>query len=99
MRDLATTMRYDFAVCELLVGPSKKFAGVGGDREVLLLGGDQSPEYMVRGLRVLEGVMKGARRVEMQGVGHEVMSNRDRRGNPERATVEIKKFFGGEVTR
>jgi hypothetical protein len=45
---MAPLIRYDFAVVEDMIGPSQRFAELGGPGKVqiLLLGGSQSPKYL-----------------------------------------------------
>jgi pimeloyl-ACP methyl ester carboxylesterase len=96
MGDMAPLLRYDFALAELMVGPAKTFEGVAGDgeRELLLLSGEKSPGYNRLAMRELEKVVKGARIVTLEGVGHEVLCNAEMRGNPVRAVGVLKEFFG-----
>lgn len=96
MGDMAPLLRYDFALAEHMVGSAKRFEDVAGDgeRKVLLLSGDKSPGYVVEGMRELERVVKGAKRVVLEGVGHEVLCNSEMRGSPAMAVGALKEFFG-----
>ena len=80
MGDMAPLLRYDFALVEHMVGPAKTFEGVAGDgkRELLLLSGEKSPGYSRLAMRELEKVVKGAKTVTLEGVGHEVLCNAER---------------------
>jgi pimeloyl-ACP methyl ester carboxylesterase len=97
MADLAPVLRYDFAVCEAMVGEKERFAKVfeGGKRQVLLLGGSESPGYIREALKVLEEVMEGsgAQRVDINDAGHEVLMNRDRGGKLAKPLKIIKDFL------
>jgi pimeloyl-ACP methyl ester carboxylesterase len=93
--DMAPLIRYDFAVVEDMIGPSQRFAELGGPGKVqiLLLGGSQSPKYLQRGLDILQKVIKTAERVEIAGEGHGVTCNADRRGNVGKAAPVLRSFF------
>jgi hypothetical protein len=98
MTGLAPMLRYEFAVCEALIGDKERFRGIfrEGGMQALLLGGSDSPGYAKETLRVLEDVMegKGVNRVEIDNVGHEVLLNYDRGGRIEKALSTIENFFG-----
>ena len=92
--ELAPVLRYDFAIVEEVIGEPKRFEGVGEGMEVLLLDGGNSPGFVRVVMGVLERVVMGARRVTIEGVGHEVLCNKDFRGRPEKAVSAIRDFFG-----
>ncbi|MEV0203134.1 alpha/beta hydrolase, partial [Nonomuraea sp. NPDC050691] len=90
-RELAPTIRHDgLLVAETadLVPRLRELRA-----EVLLLGGTRSPAYLKRALTTLEGVLPDARRVVLQGVGHEATGNAARGGKPERVAREIERFL------
>jgi hypothetical protein len=103
MEALAPALRYDFALCEAMVGEPERFAdvGAGEGRELLLLGGELSMGYMKEALGTLESAMCGNRRavkrVEVKGVGHELMENKIRNGKVEKGVGFIKDFLGGGI--
>jgi pimeloyl-ACP methyl ester carboxylesterase len=103
MEALAPVLRYDFALVEAMVGDAERWAGVGAveGREILLFGGELSMGYIKVALGVLEGVMvgegKAVKRVEVKGVGHELLENKVRNGKVERGIGFIKNFLQGGI--
>ena len=99
MEALAPVLRYDFALCEAMVGEPERWADVGmmEGREILLLGGELSMGYTKEALRALEGVMvgegKAVKRVEVKGVGHELLENKARNGKVEKGVGIIEAFL------
>ena len=93
MRELAPTLRQDFALVAATSGRLDRFAQVR--TPVLLLGGARSPLYLRRGLEALEGVLPHTERVELAGVGHEVTGNADRRGRPQVVADVVRGFLAG----
>ncbi len=93
MRDLAPTLRQDFALVAATSGRLDLFQDVRA--RVLLLGGARSPDYLRQALDALERVLSAVERVELPGVGHEVTGNADRRGRPERVAPLVEAFLGG----
>ncbi|MBN6056873.1 alpha/beta fold hydrolase, partial [Nonomuraea sp. RK-328] len=90
-RELAPTIRHDGL---LVAGTTDLVPRLRELRaEVLLLGGTRSPAYLKRALTTLEGVLPHARRVVLQGVGHEATGNAARGGKPERVAREIERFL------
>lgn len=104
MEALAPALRYDFALCEAMVGDVDRWADVGVvmGREVLLLGGELSMGYVKEALGALEGVMcvdgRSAKRVEVKGVGHELLENKIRHGKVEKGVIVIRDFLLGGMT-
>ena len=103
MEALAPVLRYDFALCEAMVGEPERWADVGAveGREILLLGGELSMGYIKEALRVLEETMvgkgKAVKRVKVPGVGHELLENKVRNGKVEKAVGIIKGFLEGGI--
>ena len=91
MRMLAPTLHYDFQLVIEMDGALESFRALRAD--VLLLGGSKSPAFLKGALDALEKVLPQARRVELEGLGHEASGNADRRGNPERVAQELRRFF------
>lgn len=106
MRQLCPALRYEFALVESVsCGGLDRLKSLGGSNDsdegngkgrVLLLGGSDSPPYLRDALRVLEETTrgKGVERVEIQGVGHGVLGNKDRRGDVQKAVPIISEFLG-----
>jgi pimeloyl-ACP methyl ester carboxylesterase len=91
MRKLAPTLHYDF---QLVVETEGSIEGFKAIRPaVLLLGGTKSPAYLRLAVQALAKVLPGARRVELDGVGHGASGNRNRGGRPELVAAELLRFF------
>jgi hypothetical protein len=54
------------------------------------MGGQKSPAFLLDILEALQGTLPRARRVELQGVGHEAPVDR---GAAERVGEELRAFF------
>jgi pimeloyl-ACP methyl ester carboxylesterase len=95
MRGLGDLIRYDFAVAEGMMGDSKAFAalGEGVGKRIVLLGGSRSPEYLKQATEILALAIPGAKRVVINGVGHEVLCGAEMRGRPENAVPAILDIF------
>lgn len=99
MESLAPALRYDFALCEAMIGEAERFKdiGRGENKEVLLLGGELSPGYIREALGKLENVMTGdgkrVKRVEVKGVGHELFENKIRNGKAEKGADIVRGFL------
>lgn len=93
MASMAPILRYDFAVAEEMIGDLRRFEGTGKTREILLLTGDKSPQYLKVVIDELEKVIEDAKRITIVGVGHEVLCNPDVRGNPAKAIGAVKEFL------
>jgi len=94
MRLLAPTLHNDFTVVAEMSGNVERFRDVRAD--VLLLGGSKSPTFLKVALNALEKVLPRARRIEFPGLDHggsSDLSNMNRRGNPERVALELRRFF------
>jgi pimeloyl-ACP methyl ester carboxylesterase len=91
LRELVPSMRYDFNVVLGMDGNAASFAGLR--KEVLLLGGDRSPEYLQAALTRLEGVLPNARRIEFKGLDHSGPWNADQGGHPEPVADALRAFF------
>jgi hypothetical protein len=105
MSGLTKLLRYEFAVVEGMVAESGRYEILsceendeGGDAgtertELLLLSGERSPAFLLEGMAVLRETVRGAKSVTIDGVGHELLCNREMRGKPERAVPTIREFF------
>ena len=89
--DLVPSMRYDFKVVLDRGGKVDTFHAV--KPEVLLLGGDKSPQYLKDALSALEKILPKARRIEYTGLDHSGVWNPDRGGNPEPVAQSLKAYF------
>ena len=96
MEQMAPLLRYDFALAEFMVGSAERFRIVKGERKVLLLGGERSPRYVKAAMDELERVMEGEgmERAVLSGVGHEVLCNKEMRGDPGKALGVLQLFLG-----
>jgi pimeloyl-ACP methyl ester carboxylesterase len=101
MESLAPVLRYDFALSEAMIGEPDRFrdVGKGEGEEILLLGGELSPQYIRDALGKLESVMMGkgnnVKRVEVKGVGHELLENKIRNGKAEKGAAIVREFLRG----
>jgi pimeloyl-ACP methyl ester carboxylesterase len=86
---LLPTFRYDIQLILDTAGTLETFKGMRA--EVLLLGGSESPTVLKRTLDALSKILPNAKRVELQGVGHEAPTDR---GQPERIAPQLRRFFG-----
>jgi hypothetical protein len=99
MEGLAPVLRYDFALCEAMIGEAERFRSIGEveNRDVLLLGGEVSLRYIREALRVFAGVVIGngkrVKRVEVKGVGHELLENKIRNGKVGLGVGVIRQFL------
>lgn len=77
--DLAPTLAHDAdLVIEATAAPAHEPCNITS----LLLGTTGSPEYFRKALTHLEAELPSARRVTIEGKGHQVTSNADRGGDP-----------------
>jgi pimeloyl-ACP methyl ester carboxylesterase len=88
MEALVPLQRFDGLLVREMDSSLESFAGMRG--EVLLMGGQKSPAFLRDVLDALQGSLPHARRVELQGVGHEAPVDR---GAPERVGEELRAFF------
>jgi pimeloyl-ACP methyl ester carboxylesterase len=91
MRALAPTLHGDLALVAEMSERLETFADV--QAEVLLLSGGKSPAALREPVGELEGIVPGARRVELPGVDHAACWNADRGGRPEPVARELRRFF------
>jgi pimeloyl-ACP methyl ester carboxylesterase len=75
---------------EMAASASEGFARLRAD--VLLMDGAKTPAPIRNALDALQTTLPGARRVTLNGVGHEAPINH--RGVPERVATELRAFFG-----
>ncbi len=80
MRMMAPTLAQDFQVVAEMNERREELGRVTG--QVLLLGGDQSPQYLKDSLTMLESRLAHARRHELAGLGHAGAWDADPRSNP-----------------
>ncbi|MGH3339767.1 MAG: alpha/beta fold hydrolase, partial [Propionibacteriaceae bacterium] len=91
MRALAPTLGHDFRLVEQARDRLDAYAGVTA--EVLLLGGESSPEYLRTAMNALAAALPHARRIAFPGLGHGAMGNRRFGGKPAVVAVPLKEFF------
>jgi pimeloyl-ACP methyl ester carboxylesterase len=94
MKGLAPLTRCDFAIVEAMVGDSKRLEALGRRAELLLLSGSRTPAYLAEAMRLLGERNPGATQVVIEGSGHELLCNKEMRGNPAKAVPAIKSFLG-----
>ena len=93
LRELIPTMRYDF---KAVVGRGEKIELYKTvQQEVLLLGGDRSPQYLQNALTGLEKTLPKSKRIEFKGLGHSAAWNREKGGAPQVVAREMVRFFKG----
>ena len=91
MRQLASTLHYDF---QLVLEISDQLASFKGVRnEVLLLGGSKSPAYLKAALNELEKDLPHITRIEFPGLDHAAAWNSDRGGKPDVVAEALRGFF------
>jgi pimeloyl-ACP methyl ester carboxylesterase len=89
LRDLIPTMRLDSIVQrESVTMVHPRISELRSD--VLLLGGEKSPDALQRALQSVAQRLPSARRVELQGVGHVAADNR---GAPGKVARLLDEFF------
>lgn len=86
---LLPTLHFDLQLIGDTAGTLETFRGVKAD--VLLLGGSKSPSVLKQALDALGETLPRAKRVELQGVGHQAPTDR---GQPERIVPHLRRFFG-----
>ena len=94
MRALAPTLHYDFHLVAEMAESAEKFRAL--QPEVLLLGGDQSPNWLKVALDVLEKTLPHGKRVEFAGLDHSGssdVSSTNRTGEPNVVAAELRSFF------
>jgi hypothetical protein len=91
MRALAPTLGYDFRLVEQARDRLGAYAGITA--EVLLLGGESSPEYLRNAMNAIAAALPYARRIVFPGLGHGAMGNRRFGGKPAVVAVPLKQFF------
>ena len=89
--ELIPAMRYDFNI----VGDMDQKVGMFKTlkKEVLLLGGSQSPRYLKEALTALAGVLPNARRQNFDAMDHSGPWNSDRGGKPAPIAQAISQFL------
>ena len=95
MKMLAPTLRHDFQIVAEMNGKLDSFRAIRAD--MLLLGGDKSPNFLKVDLDALEKVPSRVTRVEFPELDHSAAWNYDKQrnphGNPECVAQELKRFF------
>jgi len=91
LRLLIPSMRYDFKVVASMDRKTHNFAKL--DKEILLLGGDRSPEYLKEALIDLDTILPNADMIEFKGLDHSGPWNTDRGGQPEPIARALQDFF------
>ena len=90
LTDLLPGIRYDFNVVGGMDGKMATFASL--DKPILLLSGTDSPEFLRRSIRTLEGVLPQARHLEFEGLNHSGPWNRSRGGRPAIVAAALQNF-------
>ena len=97
LRELATTLQYDFRVITEMHGNLQRWNAI--QAEVLLLGGSKSPAYLRDDLDALEKVLSHVTRIEFPGLAHAASWNYDKQrnpgGKPELVAQTLRQFFAG----
>lgn len=101
MSGLTRLLRYDFSIVEGMAAESGRYKVLSwpGDAaseqkvQILLLSGGQSPSFLTEGMNTLRDTNAGAKSVVVEGVGHELLCDREMRGQPARAVPTIREFF------
>ena len=88
LKDLILTMRYDPQAVVQSTALMERAKQLRAD--VLLLGGEKSPDYLKMALDVLEAALPQATRVNLKGVGHLAADNG---GRPKLVARELKRFL------
>ena len=88
-QELLPTLHFDLQLISDTAETLETFRGVRAD--VLLLGGSKSHSVLKLALDALSDTLPHAKRVELQGVGHQAPTDR---GRPERIVPYLRRFFG-----
>jgi pimeloyl-ACP methyl ester carboxylesterase len=91
MSVLAPTLVRDFSIVAQSAGRAATFAGI--DADILLLGGSKSPRLLSSGLDELQRLLPRAKRVQLEGVGHDAPWDDDLRGHPAVVAAALRAFF------
>jgi len=91
LRELIPTMRYDFKA--VLERGEKIELYKTVQQEILLLGGDKSPQYLKSALIGLETILPKSKRIEFKGLDHSAAWNREKGGAPQILAPEMIRFF------
>jgi pimeloyl-ACP methyl ester carboxylesterase len=91
MRMLAGTPRHDFQLVVEMEGAIERFKSLRA--QVLLLGGNKSPDYFRVALDSLAEVLPDARRAQLPGLDHGGACNANRGGQPEQVAQPLRRFF------
>ena len=91
MRELVPAMRYDFNIVNEMAQKVGMFRDL--NKQVLLLGGSNSPQYLKDALTALEGVLPCARRRNFDAMDHSGPWNSDRGGRPAPIAEAIRQFL------
>jgi len=96
MKALGPLTRYDFALVEAMVGDSRRLEGLSQRAKLLLLSGSRTPAYLAGAMQILGEMNPEAKRVVVEGVGHELLCGKEMRGSPAKAVPALKSFLGVE---
>ncbi len=89
--ELAPTLAHD---ADLVLEAADTHADYGEvATPILLLGADGSPEYFGTALGRLDGVLRAATRVVLEGKDHQVTGNRGRGGDPDAVAAQVVPFI------
>ena len=94
MRMLAPTLHYDFQLVAEMAEKVDAFKSIKAD--VILLGGSESPAWLIQALDALEKVLPHVKRVQFPGLNHgssSDLSATNRDSHPEIVAQEMRRFF------
>jgi pimeloyl-ACP methyl ester carboxylesterase len=91
MKTLALTLHNDFQIVREMNESLQNFRHI--QTEMLLLSGNQSPQYLRKAVDTLYEFHPKAKRVELLGMGHAGPWNADRGGQPQAVARELHLFF------
>jgi len=91
LRDLLPGVRYDFNAVAGMDGRMRILEAL--DKPVLLLNGTASPAFLQQATDALQTILPDARRIVLDGLGHDGPWNRSRGGSPEVVAAALREFF------
>jgi pimeloyl-ACP methyl ester carboxylesterase len=92
MRQLAQqTLPNDLKIVAEMDGKMESFRAIKS--QVLLLGGNKSPQFLRSALDALEHILPNATRIEFDKLGHEGPWNADKRGQAKQVAQALRQYF------
>ncbi|MES2059242.1 MAG: alpha/beta hydrolase [Pseudomonadota bacterium] len=92
IRELVPTVHYDIRLVAATAGQAQRFGAIG--LPVLLMGGDNSNQYLGMALDALQRELPQAERVALKAIGHMAADNV---GKPGLVADELRRFFASPV--